>query len=339
MAKPKNAEDAVIVDDIPAAAMPELAIVPVKTYEVDGNFKAVEDYLKGVCAKYKDLAFTPETIDKAKIIKAELVSLRTSLTKIQTDVKKQRFNDPKRIFDAKMDGLLAITGEVEAEIDKALKAEDQKRIDELTEAFEAYKEHFVTVYSLEPEYADAIVFRQQYYNKTASEKDSKDDIELQCKTLAAEQKAYNGSVKLIRKALADTPEINVDEQIAKLKRGEDVASILEWIENEIERLAQVAAAKVDVAPHTSDDEDQEPEEQEEDSDAEDQESVEEQVTGIARKLDLKTDFPGKTKSLVIQITYPIDAGDALTKLFKELKNFGITTRVVKPEELVGGKLK
>jgi hypothetical protein len=309
------------------ATMPELAIVPVKNYEVEGNFDDVKKFLEGVRAKYRDLVFTEDNIETAKIIKAELVSLRTSLTKIQTDVKKQRFNDPKKIFDAKMDALLAITGEVEAEIDAALSREDQKRIDEINEALEAYKDHFVTVYSLEPQYAERVEFKKSFYNKTAIEKESKADIESQCKSLAAEQKARNGSIKLIKKALAGTPEINVDEQIRKLDNGHDVVSILEWIEGEQERLASLAMPKsVGVAgvPADSRDYANDGEEQEEDVP-----TLTGKVVDAAKKIDFSTDFPGKTKSLSVTITYPVDAGDALTELFKTLREYGITTKVNK----------
>jgi hypothetical protein len=300
--------------------MPTMVIKPQKSYEVEGNFEEVETYLKGVRAKYKDLVFSSDNIESAKVIKSELRTLRTSLEKIAKDVKTERFNSPKSIFDAKMNALLAITGEVEGQIDKALDAEDQKRIDELTQAFDDYKEHFQSIFSLEDSYLARIEYKKGFYNKTALEKDSKADIESQFKTLKAEQTARNGSVKLIQKACKDTPAINVDEQTAKLDRGIDVASILEWIDGEIERLAAVNA----------------PAEDEEDEEGAQEPPLKTAAGTVSRMSE--TDFPGKTKSMVISITYPVDLGDDLTKLFRALKEKGIIWRPVKPEELVGGKL-
>lgn len=312
--------------------MPTFAVKPQKSYEVEGNFDEVEAYLKGVRAKYKDLVFTTDTIESAKIIKAELVPLRTSLEKIQDGVKKERFNDPKKIFDAKMNALIGIIGEVEKQIDAALSAEDQKRIDELNEVFASYAEHFQTVYSLEDRYFTRVVYEKSWYNKTASEKDSKAALEAQFVALKAEQTARNGSIKLIKKALKDSPEINEDEQIRKLDNGMDVASILEWIEGEIERIAKLKDVPAQEYDDTEDEEEEEEEEQE-------KETPMRMVMGVAEKINFDSDFPTKTKNLVIQITYPVDCGDALTALFKGLKEKGITTRMVKPEELVGGKLK
>ena len=42
-----------------------------------------------------------------------------------------------------------------------------------------------------------------------------------------------------------------------------------------------------------------------------------------------SDFPGKKKSMVLDIEYPIDYGDALTLVFKELRKYGIITKAQK----------
>ena len=312
------------------AKMPVFDVKKRPSYEVEANFEEVETYLKGVAAKYADLVFTDENIEQAKIIKAELVNLRTSLTKIQANVKSERFNNPKKIFDAKMDSLLSIIGSTESEIDQALSKEDQKRIDDINEALDAYKENFATFYSLEDRYLARIEYKKSYYNKTSIERESKADLEEQFKVLKAEQVARNGAIKLINRTLKDSPEINVQAQIDKLDGGLDVASILEWIETEQGRLAELKAPKqvVGVPGSPEDSTEYLADDEEEDEPAEEK-SLAGRVLEDAEKIDFQSDFPKKTKSLSITITYPIDAGDALTALFNMLRDHGITTKVNK----------
>jgi DNA repair exonuclease SbcCD ATPase subunit len=309
--------------------MPVFDVKKRPSYEVEANFDEVETYLKGVAAKYANLVFTDENIEQAKVIKTELTALRTSLTKIQANVKSERFNNPKKIFDAKMDSLLSIIGSTESEIDEALSKEDQKRIDDINEALDAYKENFTTFYSLEDRYLSRIEYKKAYYNKTAIERESKADLEDQFKALKAEQTARNGAIKLIQKTLKDSPEINVQAQIDKLDGGLDVASILEWIETEQERLEALKAPKLVIGvPGSPEDSTEYLADEEEVADEEEAPvSLAGRVLEDAERISFQSDFPTKTKSLSITITYPIDAGDALTALFNMLKTHGITTKV------------
>ena len=53
--------------------------------------------------------------------------------------------------------------------------------------------------------------------------------------------------------------------------------------------------------------------------------------GVPSTINFATDFPGRTKSMKIEITYPCDLGDALKELFAGLKPFGIKIKPVKEE--------
>ena len=315
MAKAKQAAP----ESTALTVMPKFVAKEAKSYEVEANYDEVEVYLKGTLAKYKDVAFSPENMDEVTKVKGEMVGLRTSLASILEAEKKKRFNAPKAIFQAKMDSLIAIVSKVESEVQKVLDAKDQERIDELNEILDSYKEQYQTIYSLEDQFLARVEYKKNYYNVTQKEKDSRDDLKMQFETLKKEQTARNGSIKLIQKALADTPVINEQAQIDKLDAGDDVASILEWIEEEKDRLVQLekpASPSVSIGV----------------ADGPAAQAIR-SISGVASKIDLSTDFPGKTKTAYVAITYPFDGGAELTKLFKELKESGVIVRHLQPEEL------
>jgi hypothetical protein len=47
--------------------------------------------------------------------------------------------------------------------------------------------------------------------------------------------------------------------------------------------------------------------------------VEKAADGVLRGIDFDSDFKGRTKSIRIELVYPCDLGDSLTRLFEELK--------------------
>ena len=59
----------------------------------------------------------------------------------------------------------------------------------------------------------------------------------------------------------------------------------------------------------------------------------EMVIGIkVDKKDMKSDFPGLNKKMTIELEYPVDLGDELTRIFSELRKSGVKMRVLKTEE-------
>jgi hypothetical protein len=58
------------------------------------------------------------------------------------------------------------------------------------------------------------------------------------------------------------------------------------------------------------------------------------VLGIPSTINFNSDFPGRNKTIRIEITYPCDLGDALKELFSGLKPFGIKIKEVKEKEVV-----
>jgi hypothetical protein len=301
--------------------LPVFSAKALKSYDTDFNYEEIEKYLTYTANKYKDLTWTEDNIAEATTVKTELTGLRTSLKKAEDSVKEERYNAPKSRFMAKIAALQSIIGTVEKEIDEALNTEDQKRIDDLNEAFDAYIEHFVTIYSLQPEYAQKIERKKSYYNKTAKESETKKDLEAQAIALRDEQKRHDADVNLVKKTLEGYPEINEALMIGRLNRGESASELVEWITEEKARIDKVRAGGTD-------EETEEPESEPKSAAAATKVTTK-TLLGHVNKKTFTSDFKGKTKTIVVEIEYPIDVGDALTGLFKDLLQYGIKTKAVK----------
>lgn len=306
--------------------LPTFVAKPLKSYDVEANFDEVEAYLKQEEARYKDVVFGPENIVEAEAAKKTLDTLRISLEKIQKNVKSERFNDPKSRFDAKMNALLAIIESAATNIDKALNAKETERIDEMNLVFDEYTAHFQTVYSLRPEFLSRVERKKSYYNKTAKESESKADLKAQFEALKTEQTTHDANVKLIDKAIEGYPELNRDLLIGRLGRGEAVAVLLEWIDEEKERLNDVRSGGAGAGSETKAAEETKTEQPTKIGVVGG--PVAKNFAGMINKAAFTSDFPAKTKQIKVEFTYPIDVGDALTALFKELVSFGVITKKV-----------
>jgi hypothetical protein len=70
------------------------------------------------------------------------------------------------------------------------------------------------------------------------------------------------------------------------------------------------------------------------ADAEEVSEKEAVVLGVVSNLNFSTDFPGRNKTITIELTYPCDLSPVLTELFERLRRHGIVSRTVKAAELV-----
>ena len=114
---------------------------------------------------------------------------------------------------------------------------------------------------------------------------------------------------MIERACKDDDRLNVSAYIDMLAY-EAVSVIVEKIETEKERLAGLSSP----APV---------------------EAKEEPELSIGVKVNkdaMKTDFPGLNKTMTIELEYPVDLGDELTRIFGELRRSGVKMRVIKTEE-------
>jgi hypothetical protein len=320
MAAPKKQQAKKAAETKELLIRPEWKAVEQKSYEVVANFDAIEAYLNQEAGRYKGVAFSPEQMPAVEAAKKDLRELRTSLTDVLEDVKKKRFNTPKKNFETKMQALISIVTTVEADVDKVLDAENQKRIDELNEALDGYCSKFQKQFGLRPEYEMRIERKKAFYNKTAKESESKADLLAQYEALHKEQTAYDANETLIKDSMSGYPEINEQLLLGRLQRGdESVGELVAWITAEKTRIDVIrAGGDPDAKP--------EPPKQVGVKNGPITISFVQHIDKVA----MTTDVPGMMETKIIEITYPRDVGDALNELFKELKQYGVTKKGYKP---------
>jgi hypothetical protein len=307
--------------------VPALIVTPEQAPVVSGNFEQIETYLQKWRKQVSKMEITEDNMEQVRLIKKEAVAYRNSLTKIQNDIKKTYFNDPKAVFEARMGQLLGVVGEVEKAADQVLEIEEKERVAGINEVIDHYVEKFQAQYNLDEEHLTRIERKKSYYNKTAEEKARKDDIEQQFKYLKQDQDAYAANIRLIKATCKEEPRLNVQHWINQL-RYDDVATIAEAIIAEKQRLRELdqqESGSTQTASSTVADADYEVVGEGE------AESAPVKL-GIPCHIDFNSDFKDRTKTMKIELVYPCDLGDALTQLFAELKQYGIKIRPVKETE-------
>ena len=297
--------------------VPELVISPNKAPAITGNYEILEKTLARWKARVAAMNLTEGDMDEVLVIKKAAVAVRNAIDRSVEATKKALFNDPKKIFEARVKPLYSTLSEIEGTADKFLSIKEEERIGSIHQILDHYKAKFQEQYKLDEVYFSRIEYRKSYYNKTADEKERKDDLEAQFIALKKEQTAFAGNVRLIKEACKEDPRLNADRYIRDLLHSSDVASILDEIADEKSRLNSLdepstatvsSSAPSDVEP-----------------------DVTKTILGIAGGIDFSTDFSGKDKTMRIQITYPVDVGDALTELFSSLRAYGIKVKVLKEE--------
>ena len=174
-----------------------------KTIVVSGNFSELGAKIQAVVDRYKGTKLTDENVDYVKTLKAQFVSLRTGIEREKKEYKKVYLDPAENLLKAMCDELLKIVDEGESALGAQLEEYDQRRKDELTVILNEYKEEAVEKFQLRPEYAQQIQLKKNYYNKTAKEEDSIDDINAQAEELAKKQKEYDTGVELIKAECED----------------------------------------------------------------------------------------------------------------------------------------
>jgi hypothetical protein len=330
-----------------AAGVPALVVTPERAPVVSGNFEQIETYLQKWRTRISRMAMTESNMEQVRLIKKEAGAYRNSLTRIQTEIKKTYFNEPKSVFESKMGRLLGIVGEVETAADRVLVVEENERVAGINEIIDHYVEKFQEKYGLDEERLARIERRKSYYNKTAEEKARKDDLEQQFKDLKKEQDACAANIRLIEATCKDEPRLNTQLWIDQLQYT-DVANIIESIALEKQRFreldsretaegregkpeADAGFAETGVGFGFSDDGVEDADIADEEDGGVDPETGTVKI-GVPCHIDFGSDFIDRTKTMKVELVYPCDLGDALTQLFAELRQYGIKVRPVKKAE-------
>lgn len=310
--------------------IPALSLVPFTTekqvVEFQGNFEAVKNALELRRDEVKKMKVSAKDMDTVEKLKKEAQGYRIYLTDTGTFGKRKFFNAPKAIYEGKLQTLLDIVAEMESKAQVVIDAIAEAKRKELTGIFDLYKKAFQEKYNISDEGLAMIEYKPAYYNKTAKEKETKDDIESQFIARRDAEKALALGEKTVRALCSGKPLLNVEQYVNDLKCGKDLAIIMDDIATEEARLAEASKVKTVTAepvetpaPSSGGSAEPEPEHG--------VDIVKVGVIGIAsRLLGGGADFPTRTKKAQFEITYPSEFGTALSEIFKELAKYGIKSR-------------
>lgn len=177
--------------DAPVPAEDNKLVITSNAEKLKGKIRAIVD-------RYKGTELTESNVDYVKTLKSHFVSLRTGIERERKEWTKVYIDPMKKTVDSVCKELQAIVAEGETALADQLDAYDQKRKDALTVILNGYREEAVAKFALREEYAERIVLKDKYYNKTQDEADSVLDIEEQALALSKEQGEYDSAVALIK---------------------------------------------------------------------------------------------------------------------------------------------
>lgn len=309
MAKKRQAIDFTDIEefrfDAPVPAEDSKLVITSNAEKMKGKIQAIVD-------RYKGTELTESNVDYVKTLKSHFVSLRTGIERERKEWSKIYIDPMKKTVDTVCKELLAIVAEGETALADQLEAYDQKRKDALTVILNGYKEEAVRNYSLRAEYAERIVLKDKYYNKTQDEGDTITDIEEQASALAKEQQEYDAAVALIKDECEGStliPETYIEqlkyrsctELVMKIKA--DKKKNLELLEKLKEKEKEEAGEGYVLGEDT-------------------------EGTPFIKNEEREQDKP-EMRERVIRIRYPASLNREVSTLFTELRKLGVSWEFVK----------
>lgn len=301
----KKLTDEELLSPLPALAMPSKSEVVFPN--ADNTLAAQKEFLEIRLATVLKMEMTDDNIEKVRVLKRGIVGWRNAFDKQVKDYIKAVYKAPTDVFKTAADAIMDDISKMEAQCDEILDKEEEKRVAQVNAAIDGIVEDLKEELGFEfaPER------KKEYYNKTADMKAVAQDIREQFNAAIAESKQKEADRRMIERACKGDERLNVSVYLDMLAY-EPASVIVEKIETEKERLNAIASPAPQETSPASD-----------------------EPIQIGVKLDkeaLKTDFPGLNKKMTLEIEYPVDVGDELTRIFSELRKSGVKTKVLKVEE-------
>lgn len=303
--------DEELLSPLPALALP--AEDAVAYPDADGALMAQKDFLAKRLALVLSMEMTEANLERVKVIKKGIVGWRNAFDGQQKEYIKAVYDGPKAVFKACAGEVMAEIQKMEAECDKVLDKEEEKRVANVNAVIDGLIE------DLEAEFG--ITFpdverKKQYYNKTADMRAVAEDLRGQFRERAGKIKQEEADREMIRTACAGDKRLNPDTYLGMLAY-EPASVVYQKITAEKMRLDELEREKA----------------------AEAQAPVRQQPAEAPVKLGVevdpekfRTDFPTLLKELVLELKYPVDMSDELTKVFDGLRKAGVKMRVISRKE-------
>ena len=305
MAAKKKISDEELLSPLPALAMPSKNEVVFPN--ANNTLAAQKEFLEIRLATVLKMEMTDENIEKVRVLKRGIVGWRNAFDKQVKDYTKAVYKAPMDVFKTAADAIMDDITKMEAQCDEILDKEEEKRVAQVNAAIDGIVEDLKDElgFDFEPER------KKEYYNKTADMKAVAQDLREQFNAAIAVNKQKVADQRMIERACKDDARLNVQVYLDMLAY-EPASVIVEKIEAEKERLNGLAQEAPAPSPDSS-----------------------EEKLEIGVKVNpesMKTDFPGLNKKMTLELEYPVDLGDELTRIFGELRKSGVKMKVLKVEE-------
>ena len=311
MAKKKTVlTDEELLSPLPALSLPkkEEVVFP----NADNTLAAQKEFLELRLAAVLKMEMTDENIERVRTVKKGIVGWRNAFDKQVKDYVKATYKGPMDVFKAAADTIMDDISKMEAQCDEILDKEEEKRRAQVNAAIDGLIEDLSDEFGFEFE----VERKKEYYNKTADMKAVAQDLREQYQAEASVRKQKEADIKLIEKACGgEFADFINPKTYTDMLAYEPASVVFEKVEAEKERLRAKFAEKAAASPAP--------------------ENVQEEPMQIGIKVNkeaMKSDFPGLNKKMTLQLEYPVDLGDELTRIFGELRKNGVKMKVLKVEE-------
>ena len=311
MAKKKTElTDEELLSPLPVLSLPkkEEVVFP----NADNTLAAQKEFLELRLAAVLKMEMTDENIERVRTVKKGIVGWRNAFDKQVKDYVKATYKGPMDVFKTAADAIMDDISKMEAQCDEILDKEEEKRRAQVNAAIDGLIEDLSDEFGFEFE----VERKKEYYNKTADMKAVAQDLREQYQAEASARKQKEADIKLIEKACSgEFADYINPKTYTDMLAYEPASVVFEKVEAEKERLRAKFAEKAAASPAPAE--------------------VQEEPMQIGIKVNkdaMKSDFPGLNKKMTLQLEYPVDLGDELTRIFDELRKNGVKMRVLKVEE-------
>ena len=306
--------DEELLSPLPALSLPKKE--EVVSPNADRTLAAQKEFLERRLAAVLKMEMTEANIEKVKVIKKGIVGWRNAFDKQVKDYVKATYKGPMDVFKTAADAIMDDISKMEAQCDDILDKEEEKRRAQIDAAIDGIVEDLRDEFAFEftPER------KKEYYNKTADMKAVMQDLREQYQAEANVRKQKEADINLIEKACSqgEFSEYINPKTYTDMLAYEPASVVFEKVEAEKERLRAKFAAKAAASPAPADIA---------------QEAEPKMVIGVKENKEaMKTDFPGLNKKMTLELEYPVDLGDELTRVFDELRKSGVKMKVLKVVE-------
>ena len=311
MAKKKTVlTDEELLSPLPVLSLPkkEEVVFP----NADNTLAAQKEFLELRLAAVLKMEMTDENIERVRTVKKGIVGWRNAFDKQVKDYVKATYKGPMDVFKAAADTIMDDISKMEAQCDEILDKEEEKRRAQVNAAIDGLVEDLADEFGFEFE----VERKKEYYNKTADMKAVAQDLREQYQAEANVRKQKEADIKLIEKACSgEFADFINPKTYTDMLAYEPASVVFEKVEAEKERLRAKFAEKAAASPAPAE--------------------LQEEPLQIGIKVNkeaMKSDFPGLNKKMTLQLEYPVDLGDELTRIFDELRKNGVKMKVLKVEE-------